>query len=162
MCGGIRRTWYGNGTTSLVTFMGKAKTNKGPRDELATLTRQVLDDLSEALDLLKEEGDEAMLRRVIRPMEDALGLLPKIWVRDSAVDALCNGAALAMPGVLRLSSGIEKGSMVAVLTQRGEAVALMGAEASTEEIAGAEKGLAAEPLRVIMRRGTYPRMWGSG
>ncbi len=119
-------------------------------------------DLSEALDLLKEEGDEAMLRRVIRPMEDALGLLPKIWVRDSAVDALCNGAALAMPGVLRLSSGIEKGSMVAVLTQRGETVALMGAEASTEEVAGAEKGIAAKPLRVIMRRGTYPRMWGSG
>jgi hypothetical protein len=52
--------------------------------------------------------------------------------------------------------------MVAVLTQRGETVALMGAEASTEEVAGAEKGLAAKPLRVIMRRGTYPRMWGSG
>jgi H/ACA ribonucleoprotein complex subunit 4 len=116
-------------------------------------------DLSEALDSFKEEGDEAMLRRVIRPMEDALGLLPKIWIRDSAVDALCNGAALAMPGVLRLSSGIGRGSMVAVLTQKGEAVALMEAEASTEEIAGAEKGIAAKPLRVVMRRGTYPRMW---
>ena len=92
-------------------------------------------------------------------MEDALGLLPKIWVRDSAVDALCNGAALAMPGVLRLSSGIRRGSMVAVLTQRGEAVALMEAEVSTEEISGAEKGIAAKPLRVVMRRGTYPRMW---
>lgn len=119
-------------------------------------------DLSEALDLLKEEGDESMLRRVIRPLEDALGLLPKIWVRDSAVDALCNGAALAMPGVLRLSTGIGRGSMVAVLTQKGEAVALMEAEASTEEIVGAEKGIAARPLRVILRRGTYPRMWGSG
>jgi len=118
-------------------------------------------DLSEALDFLKEEGDEAPLRRVIRPLEDALGLLPKIWVRDSAVDALCNGASLAMPGVLRLNSGIERGSMVAVLTQRGEAVALMEAEASTEEIAGAERGLTAKPLRVILRRGTYPRMWGS-
>ncbi len=116
-------------------------------------------DLSEALDLLKEEGDEAMLRRVIRPLEDALGLLPKVWVRDSAVEALCNGASLAMPGVLRLSSGIGKGSMVAVLTQKGEAVALMEAEASTEEITGAEKGIAARPLRVILRRGTYPRMW---
>ncbi len=116
-------------------------------------------DLSEALDLLRDEGDEAMLRRVIRPLEDALGLLPKIWVRDSAVDALCNGAALAMPGVLRLSTGIERGSMVAVLTQKGEAVALMEAEASTEEITGAENGIAARPLRVILRRGTYPRMW---
>ena len=135
------------------------RSRSGPFTEADLVTMY---DLSEALDLLKEEGDEAMLRRVIRPLEDALGLLPKIWVRDSAVDALCNGAALAMPGVLRLNSGIVLGSMVAVLTQRGEAVALMKAEASTEEIAGAEKGLAAKPLRVIMRRGTYPRMWGSG
>ena len=135
------------------------RSRSGPFTEADLVTMY---DLSEALDLLKEEGDEAMLRRVIRPLEDALGLLPKIWVRDSAVDALCNGASLAMPGVLRLSSGIVLGSMVAVLTQRGEAVALMEAEASTEEIAGAEKGLAAKPLRVIMRRGTYPRMWGSG
>jgi len=135
------------------------RSRSGPFTEADLVTMY---DLSEALDFLKEEGDEAPLRRVIRPLEDALGLLPKIWVRDSAVDALCNGAALAMPGVLRLSSGIERGSMVAVLTQRGEAVALMEAEASTEEIADAERGLAAKPLRVILRRGTYPRMWGSG
>ena len=135
------------------------RSRSGPFTEADLVTMY---DLSEALDLLKEEGDEAMLRRVIRPLEDALGLLPKIWVRDSAVDALCNGAALAMPGVLRLNSGIVLGSMVAVLTQKGEAVALMKAEASTEEIVGAEKGLAGKPLRVIMRRGTYPRMWGSG
>ena len=132
------------------------RTRSGPFTEADLVSMY---DLSEALDLLKEEGDEAMLRRVVRPMEDALGLLPKIWVRDSAVDALCNGASLAMPGVLRLSSGIGRGSMVAVLTQRGEAVALMEAEVSTEEIAGAEKGIAAKPLRVVMRRGTYPRMW---
>jgi H/ACA ribonucleoprotein complex subunit 4 len=135
------------------------RSRSGPFTEADLVTMY---DLSEALDLLKEEGDEAMLRRVIRPLEDALGLLPKIWVRDSAVDALCNGAALAMPGVLRLSTGIGRGSMVAVLTQKGEAVALMEAEASTEEIVGAEKGIAARPLRVILRRGTYPRMWGSG
>ena len=134
------------------------RSRSGPFTEADLVTMY---DLSEALDFLKEEGDEALLRRVIRPLEDALRLLPKIWVRDSAVDALCNGAALAMPGVLRLSSGIERGSMVAVLTQRGEAVALMEAEASTEEIGGAEKGIAAKPLRVILRRGTYPRMWGS-
>jgi H/ACA ribonucleoprotein complex subunit 4 len=51
--------------------------------------------------------------------------------------------------------------MVAVLTQTGEAVALMSAEASTEEIVEAEKGIAAKPMRVIMPRGRYPRMWGS-
>ncbi|UCH56611.1 MAG: RNA-guided pseudouridylation complex pseudouridine synthase subunit Cbf5 [Candidatus Bathyarchaeota archaeon] len=132
------------------------RTRSGPFTEDDVVTMY---DLSEALDLFKEEGDETMLRMVIRPLEDALGLLPKIWIRDSAVDALCNGAALAMPGVLGLSSGIEGGAMVAVMTSKGEGVALMRAEASTVEIGGSEHGIAARPVRVIMPRGTYPKMW---
>jgi H/ACA ribonucleoprotein complex subunit 4 len=116
-------------------------------------------DLVDALDLWKVEGEEEPLRKVIRPVEDALALLPRVWIRDSAVDAICTGAALAMPGVLSLETGIAKGSMVAVLTQKGEAVALMGAETSGDEILGSEHGIAATPIRVLMPRGTYPRMW---
>jgi len=116
-------------------------------------------DLVDAVDRWRGEGDESRLREVVRPVEEALGLLPKIWVRDSAVDAVCTGATLAMPGILRLESGIEKGSMVAVMTQKGEGVALMSALASGEQILGAEHGLAAKPLRVLMPRGSYPRMW---
>ena len=92
-------------------------------------------------------------------MEEALALLPKVWIRDSAVDAVCTGAALAMPGVLRLESDVVEGSMVAVMTQKGEGVALMRAEASAEEILESEHGIAARPVRVLMPRGTYPRMW---
>ncbi len=132
------------------------RTRSGPFTEGDMVT---LYDLSEALDILKEERDEGPLRGIVRPVEDALALLPKVWIRDSAVDALCNGASLAMPGILRLESGIGREEMVAVLTQKGEAVALMEAEASTEEIAEAERGVAAKPARVLMPRGTYPRMW---
>jgi H/ACA ribonucleoprotein complex subunit 4 len=132
------------------------RTRSGPFTEGDLVT---LYDLSEALDLLGEEGDEGLLRRIVRPVEDALGLLPKLWIRDSAVDALCNGASLMMPGILRLESGIGRGEMVAVLTRRGEAVALMEAEASAEEIVELERGVAAKPVRVLMPRGTYPRMW---
>jgi H/ACA ribonucleoprotein complex subunit 4 len=64
-----------------------------------------------------------------------------------------------MPGVLRLESGVEDGSMVAVMTQKGEGVALMRAESSGEEILGSEHGIAATPLRVLMPRGTYPKKW---
>jgi len=132
------------------------RTRSGPFTEEDLVTFY---DLSEALDAWREEGDEKMLRGVIRPMEDALGLLPKIWMRDSAVDAVCYGASLAMPGVLRLSSRIERGDLVAAMTLKGEAVALMNAEASTEEIVESERGIAAKPARVIMPRGTYPRKW---
>ncbi len=116
-------------------------------------------DLVDALDLRKEEGEEEPLRGVIRPMEDALALLPRVWIRDSAVDAICTGAALAMPGILRLETGVAEGSMVAVMTQKGEAVALMKAETTGEEILGSEHGIAATPIRVLMPRGTYPKMW---
>ena len=132
------------------------RTRSGPFTEGDLVT---LYDLSEALDFLREDGDEGLLRRIVRPVEDALALLPKLWIRDSAVEALCNGASLTMPGILRLESGIERGDMVAVLTLKGEAVALMEAEASAEEIAESERGVAAKPVRVLMPRGTYPRMW---
>jgi H/ACA ribonucleoprotein complex subunit 4 len=132
------------------------RTRSGPFTECDLVTMY---DLVDALDLSKGKGDDGPLRRVVRPVEDGLALLPVVWIRDSAVDAVCTGAALAMPGILRLNSGIEKGSMVAVMTQKGEAVALMKAETSAEEILKSEHGIAATPLRVLMPRGTYPKMW---
>ncbi len=132
------------------------RTRSGPftEDDLITLY-----DLADAIDRLQEEGDEEPLRRIVQPMEAALRLLPKIWIRDSAVEALCTGAALAVPGILHLESGIEEGSMVAVMTQKGEGVALMRAEMPGDEILESEHGIAATPLRVLMPRGTYPKMW---
>ena len=115
-------------------------------------------DLVDAVDLYKN-GDEASLRELIRPYEDALALQPKIWVRDTAVDAICTGAGLAMPGILRMESGINRGDLVAVLTQKGEAVALMKAERNEEQIMDSEHGIAALPARVLMQRGTYPKSW---
>ncbi len=132
------------------------RVRSGPFDERGLSTTY---DLVDAVEMLRAEGDERPLRRVIRPMEEALRLLPKIWIRDSAVEAICSGASLAIPGILRLESGIIKGSTVAVLTQKGEGVALMRAEMPGEEMAEAERGIAATPLRVLMPRGTYPRMW---
>jgi H/ACA ribonucleoprotein complex subunit 4 len=105
------------------------------------------------------EGNEDPLRRIIHPMETALELQPKIWIRDSAVEAICSGASLALPGILRFETGIEKGSMVAILTQKGEGTALMKAVMTADEIVELEHGIAATPLRVLMTRGTYPRMW---
>jgi H/ACA ribonucleoprotein complex subunit 4 len=103
-----------------------------------------------------------MLREFIQPMESALELIPKITVRDSTVDAVCHGANLTAPGVLSVESDIAKGSMVAILTLKGEAVALAKAQVSTEEILNANHGTVATLERVLMTRGTYPRIWKSG
>jgi H/ACA ribonucleoprotein complex subunit 4 len=110
----------------------------------------------------KHQKDEKILRKFIQPMEDALALVPKIYIRDSAVDAICHGANLTAPGVLSLETGIKNGSMVTIFSLKGEAVALAKAVASSEEILNMEHGVVAKTERVLMPRGTYPKCWKSG
>lgn len=110
----------------------------------------------------QEKKDERILRKFIQPMEKVLVLVPKIYVRDSAVDAVCHGANLTAPGVLSLETKINKGLTVAVLTLKGEVVALAKAVASTEDILNMGHGVVAETKRVLMLRGTYPKCWKSG
>ena len=110
----------------------------------------------------QEKKDPAILQRFIQPMETALELIPKITVRDSAVDALCHGANLTAPGVLSVESSIAKGSLVAILTLKGEAIALGKAELNTNEILNANHGTVATLERVLMERGTYPKVWKTG
>jgi H/ACA ribonucleoprotein complex subunit 4 len=110
----------------------------------------------------EQAKDEAILHKFIEPMETALTLLPNIVVRDSAVDALCHGANLTAPGVLQVGSGIQKGSLCAVFTLKGEAVAMAKALESTEEILNLKHGAVAGLERVLMERGTYPKVWKTG
>lgn len=44
---------------------------------------------------------ESYLRRVIRPLESLLVGYKRIVVKDSAVNAVCYGAKLMIPGLLR-------------------------------------------------------------
>ena len=110
----------------------------------------------------QQQKDENILRKFIQPMEKALVLVPKVYVRDSAVDAVCHGANLTAPGVLSVETEIGKGLTVAVLTLKGEVVALAKATAPTEDILNMEHGVVAEAKRVLMRRGTYLKCWKSG
>jgi len=121
-----------------------------------------LHDVSYMFTLWQETNDEVLLRKFIYPMEEALKPLPKIHIRDSAVDALCHGAHLAAPGVLSVETGIKPKDVVAVFTQKGEAVSLATALTSTEEILRMDHGLVAKTQRVLMPRGVYPKMWRSG
>ncbi len=101
------------------------------------------------------------LHKFIDPMENALFHLPKIVVRDSAVDALCHGATLTAPGVLQVTEGIMKGSIVSIFTLKGEAIALGKALVTSQQIIELQHGTVAELARVLMPRNTYPKIWKS-
>ena len=132
------------------------RTRSGPFSE-ESKTFVTLHDIAYFFGEWQEKKDPQILRRFIQPMETALELVPKITVRDSAVDALCHGANLTAPGVLSLESDITKNSSVAIFTLKGEVVALAKAELNTYEILNANHGTVAAPERVLMERGTYPR-----
>jgi H/ACA ribonucleoprotein complex subunit 4 len=135
------------------------RTRVGPFVEDKSLV--TLHDISYLFSLWQETEDESFLRKFISPMEKALELLPKVYVRDSAVDALCHGAHLTAPGVLSLDAGIRIGDTVVVFTQKGEAVNLAKAVVSSEKILKMDHGFVAKTLRVIMPRGIYPKKWRS-
>src|SRR5216117_3128110 len=113
----------------------------------------------DALAFAKEEGDETAVRAILRPIEDLLGHLPRIVVKDTAVDSICHGANLAVPGVAKLSPHLQRGAAVGVFTGKGEAVALSKALMTTDEIVIAKSGTAADTGRVLMDPGTYPKLW---
>ncbi len=117
-------------------------------------------DLLDASLCYKEEGDEKKLRNVIRPVEEAFEFIPKVYIKDSAVDAVCHGAELAAPGIVRLNSGIKKGETITLFTLKEEVVALAKALVTSEEMLEKDFGMVARTNRVIMQAGTYPKMWG--
>jgi len=90
-------------------------------------------------------------------METATDHLPKVWVMDSAVESLCHGATLHVPGIASAHSGIKKEDMVAVMTLKNELICYGSSGMTSKKMMGKE-GLAVNVEKVFMQPGTYPRM----
>jgi len=119
-------------------------------------------DVLDAQYVYEHKKDETYLRRVIMPLEILLVSFPRIVVKDSSVNAICYGAKLMLPGVLRYASDIDVGQEVVLITTKGEAIAVAVAQMSTTDIASCDHGVVCKTKRVIMDRETYPRRWGLG
>ena len=107
-------------------------------------------------------GDDSYLRRVVMPLEALLVNYKRVIIKDSAVNAICYGAKLLLPGVLRFSDDIELGTQVVVVSTKGEAVCIGIAQMTSAQMATVDHGVCVKTKRVIMERDTYPRRWGLG
>jgi H/ACA ribonucleoprotein complex subunit 4 len=142
-----------------------------------------LHDVLDAQWVVDNTRDESYLRKVIQPLESLLTTYKRIVVKDSAVNAVCYGAKLMIPGLLRygkcahdryifsvsnltlisfLEAGIELHEEVVLMTTKGEAIALGIAQMSTVELSTCDHGVVAKVKRCIMERDLYPRRWGLG
>ena len=151
---------------TLCTDMAKALGTRGHMQELRRTRTGLFDEddlvnLHDCLDAKKflDRGDERWIRAVVQPVEAVTAHLPAIVVRDTAIDAICHGANLAVIGVAQMDAGIESGELVAIYSLKGELVALGTAAMTSKQIMDEDKGWAATCERVVMRPGTYPRVW---
>ncbi|MBI5355231.1 MAG: RNA-guided pseudouridylation complex pseudouridine synthase subunit Cbf5 [Candidatus Aenigmarchaeota archaeon] len=117
-----------------------------------------LHDLRDAYELLKE-GNEKEIRRVVLPVEMACEGIKKIVVKDTAVNALCNGAPLGAGGIVAIQEGIEEKGLIGIMTLKGELVGLARAAKGFDSLKEMEKGIAATMERIVLARETYPKTW---
>ena len=127
------------------------RTRVGPFNDKSWHTLQELKDAHEYF----KEGNEKELRKIIQPIETSVEHLPKIWVNDNAVNTLCHGADLAIPGVSKITSNINNKDTVAILTLKGELICTGIASMNSKEIKKSSKGIVVKTKKVFMKRNTY-------
>lgn len=75
------------------------RVRSGAMDEDSNMV--TLHDVLDAQYLQDNNRDESYLRSVISPLESLLTTYKRIVVKDSTVNAICYGAKLMIPGLLR-------------------------------------------------------------
>jgi len=132
----------------------RSRSGKMTEERAATLH-----DIKDAYVFWQQYGREDWLRSMILPMEVLVEPLPKIVVKATAVDAICHGADLNISGIHMLDEDIRKNALVAMMTARGELIAIGRMAMSTSKIMATSQGKAVDTERVFMDEGHYPRMW---
>jgi len=125
-------------------------------------TMVTMHDVLDAQYVYEQTKNDDYLRRVVRPLEILLTNYKRIVIKDSSINAICYGAKLTVPGVLRFENGIEVGKEVVIISTKGEAIAIAIAEMTSSVLASCDHGVVAKTKRVIMDRDTYPKKWGLG
>jgi H/ACA ribonucleoprotein complex subunit 4 len=116
-----------------------------------------LQNLKDAYTIFQMENDERYLRDIIFPIEKMVSHLPKIYIRDTAVDAICHGADLASAGVCFIDARIKTNMMVALMTLKKELIGFGTALKSAMQIYKAKSGILVKTNKIFMNRGVYPR-----
>lgn len=130
------------------------RTKAGPFNDSNMFTLQ---ELADAWYYYKEDGNEEVIRNIIKPIEIAVNHLPKVWITDFTVDSICHGASLNVPGIARVESEIQVDEDIAVFTLKNELVAVGLAKMKSTDMQLKPRGLAVKIDKVIMAPNTYPK-----
>jgi len=130
------------------------RTKSGSFDEHMVNT---LHDLKDAC-MRAAAGDDTALCSMILSVDAAVPDLPRVIIRNTAIDAICHGAQLAGVGVVTCDP-FKKGATVAVISRNNEFICISTALLPSSEFAPGAPGLVIAPTAVFMRPGTYAQGW---
>ncbi len=119
-----------------------------------------LHEIADASECAKN-GDVGPLSAMILPPSTVSGRLQRVVLRDSAVDAICHGAAVAGVGVV-MRGTFRAGDEVAVYSRDDRLVCLAEAILDSSSWQPGTPGLVLAPRTVFMAPGTYPKGWKGG
>ncbi len=103
-----------------------------------------------------KSGDESKLRKILIPIEYAIPHVKKIFVKDSAINSIANGAPVFVGGISKIQKEIVRGETVAVFSLKEELVCIGIAKMTSEEMMERKKGSAVRTDRVFIEKGIYP------
>jgi H/ACA ribonucleoprotein complex subunit 4 len=126
----------------------------GEKDNMVTMH-----DILDAMWLFDSFKDERYLRRVIMPLEVLLTKTKRLVIKDSSINAICYGATLMIPGLLRFEEFIDVGDEVVVMTTKGEAIGIGVSQMTTVMLITCDHGIVAKIKRLIMEKDIYPKRW---
>ncbi|MBW6451799.1 MAG: RNA-guided pseudouridylation complex pseudouridine synthase subunit Cbf5 [DPANN group archaeon] len=132
------------------------RTRAGPFKEDKTI---ILHDLKDAYMFWKESGEEKYLREIIKPIEFGVQHLKKVIIKDSAVSAIAHGAPLHIVGLVKFNKNISTDEIIAIMSLKGELVALGSAQMTSKDMEFKRKGVVSKTTRIIIKQDTYPKMW---
>ncbi len=132
------------------------RTKVGPFDEENIHT---LHSLKDGWEIYEGSGNGTLLREILNPLEKMVGGLPRVIAKDTAVDAVCHGADLAVTGILQVQKDLNSGERVAIMSRKGEIIGLGKSTLSANAVLEAGNGIAVVTKKVIMKKYTYPSMW---
>lgn len=58
------------------------------------------------------------------PLELILTNMKRVIIKDSSINAICYGAKLMIPGILRYDNEINVGDQIVITSTKGEAIAI--------------------------------------
>ena len=129
------------------------RTRSGPFSEKDCVTLHALRDAVERA----RAGDDSFLRKIVRSPLEALDGFPRIYMKESAADAICHGARLSSRGVLSHDK-FQMEDLVVMMTG-DDFIGIGEALVSGSRIVPGEKGLVVAPRLIMLDTGVYPSSW---